>query len=87
MAGDKQNTADVMDQERYVERVIEIPVANEFAQVVVSKVNTPNGERIEIESPKMENRIRLDPLELESLTWQDHDTFAEFLRTPFGGSE
>ena len=28
--------------------------------------------------------IDLDPVELESLTWQSHDLFSEFLATPFG---
>ena len=64
------------------ERPIEI--SNEFAQVFVSRVRTRNGERLEIRSPKLGRVIRLCPLELESLTWQDEETFSRFLSTPFG---
>lgn len=59
-------------------------LSNEFATVVVRKVNTRNGQRLEIESPKLGRSIRVDPLELESLTWQDHSTFSEMLEMPFG---
>ena len=45
---------------------------------------TRNGVRLEIVSPKLGRGIRLCPLELEALTWQTHETFSEFLRTPFG---
>lgn len=61
-----------------------VQIANEFALVRVRKVYTRNGERLEIEAPKLGLRIRLDALELESLTWQTTDTFSKFLETPFG---
>jgi len=44
-----------------------IEIANEFAVVNVSKVHTPNGERLEIEAPRRGRLIRLDPLELETI--------------------
>jgi hypothetical protein len=59
-------------------------LANEFAEVTVRRVETRNGVRLEIVSPKLGRGIRLDPLELESLTWQTHETFSGFLTTPFG---
>jgi hypothetical protein len=59
-------------------------LANEFAEVLVRKVNTRNGVRLEIVAPKLERRVFLDPVELESLTWQTPETFSSFLRTPFG---
>jgi hypothetical protein len=59
-------------------------LANEFAEVLVRKVNTRNGVRLEIVAPKLGRRIFLDPVELESLTWQTPETFSSFLRTPFG---
>lgn len=59
-------------------------LSNEFATVNIRKVETRNGERIEIESPKLGHAIRLDPLELESLAWQDHSVFSALLETPFG---
>lgn len=61
-----------------------IEIANEFAVARVRKVNTRNGERLEISAPKQGSRILLDPLELESLTWQTPEVFAEFLTTPHG---
>lgn len=61
-----------------------VQLGNEFALVRVRKVYTRNGERLEIEAPKLGHRIRLDPVELESLTWQDHEVFSGFLREPFG---
>jgi hypothetical protein len=61
-----------------------VRLANEFAEVLVRKVNTRNGVRLEIVAPKLGRRIFLDPVELESLTWQTPETFSSFLRTPFG---
>jgi hypothetical protein len=61
-----------------------LELANEFALVHVRRVQTHNGVRLEISSPRLDRCIRLDPLELESLTWQDHETFTALLATPFG---
>lgn len=62
----------------------EITLSNEYAQVVIRKVRTRKGSRVEISSPKLGYRILLDPIQLESLTWQDESVFTEFLRTPYG---
>lgn len=62
----------------------EIELANEFAAVRVRKIPTRNGVRLEIFSPRLGYRIRLDPLALESLTWQTMETFTRFLSHPFG---
>jgi hypothetical protein len=59
-------------------------LANEFAHVRVRVVQTHNGVRLEILAPKLGRAIRLDPVELETLTWQTHQLFSELLRTPFG---
>ncbi|MBE3593777.1 MAG: dihydrodiol dehydrogenase [Candidatus Carbobacillus altaicus] len=65
-----------------------IKIANEFTTVIVKKVLTRNGERLEVYSPRLGYRIHLDPLALESLSWQEVETFSKFLETPFGpGSE
>jgi hypothetical protein len=61
-----------------------VEIGNEFAFVRVRKVLTRNGERLEIEAPKIGRVIRLDSLELESLTWQTHDTLSKFMERPFG---
>lgn len=59
-------------------------IANEFAMVRVRVVETANGRRLEITSPRQGTAIQLCPLELESLTWQSSDTFSRLLSTPFG---
>lgn len=64
--------------------LMEEKLVNEFAQVTIRKIKTGNGNRIEIEADKLDYAIQLDPLQLESLTWQNRDVFSEFLRTPFG---
>jgi hypothetical protein len=61
-----------------------IQIANEFTLVQVREVQTRNGERLEISSPRLGYKIHLDPLELESLTWQTTDTFSRLLDQPFG---
>jgi hypothetical protein len=61
-----------------------IRVANEFTTARVRKVLTRNGERLEIHSPKLGTTILLDPLELESLTWQTTETFSRMLEDPYG---
>jgi hypothetical protein len=61
-----------------------IEIANEFAAVVVQRVETRNGVRLRIESARLQRAIDLDPLELESLTWQSHELFSSFLTHPFG---
>jgi hypothetical protein len=64
-----------------------VELANEYAVVEVRRVRTRNGVRLEIVSPRLGRGIRLDPLQLESLTWQTPDTFSGFLTTPFGPEE
>jgi hypothetical protein len=61
-----------------------VELANEFAVVQVRAVKTDKGVRLEIAAPRLGSAIRLCPLELETLTWQTHETFSGFLATPFG---
>jgi hypothetical protein len=61
-----------------------IELANEFAAVTVRVVATGHGVRLRISSPRLGRSIDLDPLELETLTWQSHDLFTGFLAEPFG---
>jgi hypothetical protein len=62
----------------------ELVVSNEFATVIVRRVHTRNGTRLEIDSPATGRSVRLDALVLESLTWADVDTLGLALRDPFG---
>ena len=61
-----------------------IVIANEFSEVQVVRVETRNGSRLMIQSPKSGQGITLDPLELESLTWQSSATFSAMIGRPFG---
>ncbi len=64
-----------------------VELANEFAAVTVTVVETRNGVRLRIDSPRAGRSIDLDPLELETLTWQSHDLFTGLLAEPFGPEE
>jgi hypothetical protein len=61
-----------------------ITIANEFAEVRVVRVETRNGSRLLVESPKSGQWVALDPLELEALTWQSTATFSAMIGNPFG---
>jgi hypothetical protein len=61
-----------------------IELANEFTEVVVERVRTRNGARLRISVPSSGRQILLCPLELEALTWQDHELFSRLLETPHG---
>jgi hypothetical protein len=61
-----------------------IRLANEFSEVVVERVQTRNGARLRISVPASGRSILLCPLELEALTWQDHELFSGLLQTPHG---
>lgn len=53
-----------------------ITIANEFTEVTLRRVNTRNGSRLLITSPKSGQWISLDALEIEALTWQNTYTLA-----------
>ena len=57
-----------------------LTISNEFGQVDVRKVATRNGERLEVRDRETGSAIRLDALELESLTWVDNERFEELFR-------
>lgn len=53
-----------------------IAIANEFTEVDLRRVDTRNGSRLLISSPKSGQWITLDALEVEALTWQSTRTLA-----------
>lgn len=61
-----------------------IVIANEFSEVHVVRVETRNGSRLMVQAPKSGQWITLDPLELESLTWQSSATFSAMVGHPYG---
>jgi hypothetical protein len=64
------------------ERIIQI--ANEFTVVRVGYRRTGSGERLVITSPRLGFQTELDPLQLESLTWQTPEMYSALLDTPYG---
>jgi len=59
-------------------------IENEFAQVKISRVETPKGNRLEIVSPKTGSGIRLDSMALEGIAFQEPEMFSELLEDPYG---
>lgn len=57
-------------------------LGNEHAAVHVRPVQTRNGVRLEIRSPRLRHEVQLDPIALESLTWQGPETFRKLLEDP-----
>jgi len=57
-------------------------ISNKNAVVLVRKVRTRNGVRLEIYSPETDRRVYLDPLLIESLSWQTAETFSDTLQNP-----
>jgi hypothetical protein len=56
-----------------------IVIANEFADVVLRKVETRNGMRLDIWSPRRGTRIRLDAVALDCLSFQQPELITELL--------
>lgn len=73
------------EHERLLSRTVGDPltIANEFSEIRVRHVETRNGARLLIESPRSGQWIALDPLELEAVTWQTTRTFSEMIATPY----
>lgn len=56
-----------------------IIIANEFADVVVRKVQTRNGVRLDIWSPRRGSRVLLDAVALDCLSYQEPELITELL--------
>lgn len=56
-----------------------IVIANEFADVVIRKVETRNGMRLDIWSPKRGSRVLLDAVALDCLSFQEPDLISQLL--------
>lgn len=61
-----------------------LSIGNEFSEIRVSRVETRNGARLLVESPRSGQWIALCPLELEALTWQNTATFSAMIGNPYG---
>ena len=56
-----------------------IVIANEFADVVIRKVATRNGMRLDIWSPKRGSRVLLDAVALDCLSFQEPELISQLL--------
>lgn len=54
-------------------------IANEFADVVVRRVETRNGMRLDIWSPRRGTRVRLDAVALDCLSFQEPELITQLL--------
>ncbi|MGA7835807.1 MAG: hypothetical protein WCA31_11430 [Acidimicrobiales bacterium] len=61
-----------------------IGVANEFTGVVVRKVLTRNGERLELTTPKFGYRVLLDAMQLEIISTLTPEKFNELFARNLG---
>ena len=59
-------------------------ISNEAAIARVRKVRTGHGVRLEIYAPEKDSRVYLDPLNIESLSWQTPDTLSKLIEEPYG---
>ena len=62
----------------------EFTLSNEYADIVVRSVESPDGDRLIIEAPKKHFSVRVDAEGLAGLAAQDTSIFSEFLETPHG---
>jgi hypothetical protein len=62
-------------------------IANEFTGVVVRKVLTRNGERLELTVPKSGDRTLLDAMQLEILCTLPPEAFTEMFARRLGSYE
>lgn len=62
-----------------------IIISNEFADVVVTRVRTRNGVRLDIWSPRRGSRVQLDAVALDCLSYQPPETFTAMLAEKPGG--
>lgn len=56
-----------------------IVIVNEFAEVVVRKVETRNGVRLELWSPRRGSMIHLDAVALDCLSYSEPELITELL--------
>lgn len=72
---------DIVDVAEYPSAPTDGPIviANEFADVVVRRVETRNGMRLDIWSPRRGSRIQLDAVALDCLSYQEPELITELL--------
>lgn len=56
-----------------------IVIANEFADVVIRKIETRNGMRLDIWSPRRGSRVLLDAVALDCLSYQEPELISQLI--------
>ncbi len=82
--GHEYDLAERSESEESDEVICEFTLSNEYADIVVRGLRTPNGDRLVVEAPKKHFSLRVDAKGLEALAQQDTTIFSEFLETPHG---
>jgi len=81
-------TADALAQDPTVRPDGEpIGIANEFTGVVVQKMLTRNGERLQVTVPKSGYRILLDAMQLEIISTLTPEAFTDLIARRLGSRE
>jgi hypothetical protein len=62
----------------------DLQVANEYTVVRLELIDTDLGPRLDLASPKLGYRCRLDTAELRALAGRDVEFFSTLLRMPYG---
>jgi hypothetical protein len=61
-----------------------VEISNEYADAVVAKMTTSDGEALVVRAPVKKTELRLNPEMLNELSQCETDLFSEFLETPHG---
>ena len=64
--------------EHFIQKAETTAISDHITSVEFRKIFTPTGERLEIEAQSLGRQIRLDAIELESISWQDSGTIKAF---------
>lgn len=64
-----------------------IGIANEFTGVLLRKVLTRNGERLEVTTPKRDHRVLLDAMQLEIISTLRPEDFTELIARRLGSHD
>lgn len=68
----------MVDKKEYIQ------IANEFTCIQLRKIHTRNGEMLEIDCKKNDEKIILDAMQLESLTLLKPEDFSKIFEMHFG---
>lgn len=66
--------------DEYIKRGEKLNIEDGDLSVSLTKIFTPNGQRLEIAAPAIDQQIRIDAVEVEAISWQERETILAFLQ-------